>query len=517
MEMSAEPVRLEAGTDADASVEAAASRANRRALVTTDDLGISVSAELRLQPIDAGIKALFDVNPDEHLTIVERSLLMGLTTLASAAELTATDAARMRLEAAALKVADVAVELGKRHTEQSGAVETLVRMLIDDLRKSLADDRAEEQRVRGEFERHASEIAELAKKLDTNRETLEKKTLEAISDLSSAQSKAKEAMLEGTASTLKKLVDAKDPASAPALVKSIVDKAMSDMREQTAKGVGTLESRLQELLGEGAPFAAYIARIAREDAEKDLKRLEEALAQLREDILKERVRAEHDPTVKGPAYEDDILELLTPAAAIYGLTPQATGTLVGDTTDSKKGDHVLVDEDLVPRAAIEARARKNVSLREVLTELEGMAANRGVKVVAYFMRSTDYLPSGLGEFSRGLMPMTCKRLPGDVNAILAVIDPDDPGVAERLALVMYTIDRLAQAAGSGDYADAAERIEQALPCLEALVGHLAMFRSMKSGLTKARGEIDRVRSHVDELETTLRDDVEKVDAALRGA
>lgn len=288
------------------------------------------------------------------------------------------------------------------------------------------------------------------------------------------------------------------------------------MRATTAKNVAEWEKQLRALLGEGSPFADRIADLARQSASRDIKQIEALLDRLRTEVVTAKTRQEHDPNVKGVAYEDAILELTASAAAVYGLTVSPTGTQVGEEADSKKGDHVLLDESLNAVAAIEARARKGVGLKNLLDGLAATARNRGVRIIAYVARSTEYVPAGLGEFSRGRLPLTYKRIAGDTHAIIAIVDPDGSAVAERVALVMWFIDRLRQATDrSRSDADAVQRIESALPCLERMATHLSSFRAVKTGLTKASGQLAHVRGNVEQLETALKGDIARIEEILR--
>jgi hypothetical protein len=485
----------------------------RTATIELDDLGVSISAQVRLAGITSDVRALFEAAPQErHVDLIERALRFGLSLLAQATEITAADAARVKLAEAMDRVADAAERLDQRHEARTAELEKKIIGLVEQSRAAMSEARNEEQRVREEISRNADELGKAAKALDTSREDLEKKTGAACAGLLEAQGAARDAMLRRTEETLRKLVDPDDPMSAPTAIRGVVEKAASEMRQTTTKNVAELEGKVAGLLGEGSPFAERIAKLAREGAERDIKQVEELLDRLRVELLTDRTRQEHDPTVKGASYEDAVLGLLEPAADAYGLTVQPTAHEIGESAGSKKGDVVLVDENCLPRAAIEARARKNVSLRALLSELEGTATNRGVKIVAYFAHATDCLPSGLREFSRGNLPLTYKRLPNDVHALVAVVDPDDPTVAERLALVMWLIDRLSQSAGTqAGHREAAVRLQEAAPCLEQLMTHLGLFRTIKSGLTKSTGEIDKVRGNVQRLENLMKADLERLE------
>lgn len=490
----------------------------RHAVVDIDELGITVRAALRLAGCSAEVRDLFAATePELHTALVENALIVGLTTIASASEITASDAARAKLVDAADRVSDTLERFDRQHECRTSKLETCVTGLLEEARKAMKDGREEEKRLREEFARHCGEVATAAKAMEISRSDLERKTHEAMSDMIAAQSQAKDAMLKDAGETLRRLVDHEDPTSAPALIKTIIDKAAGDMRDTTVRNVAELEDKLNGLLGEASPFAERIAKLAREGAQRDLTQVLELLDKLRVDVITVRARQDHDPNVKGDNYEDDVLVLLEQGAGVYGLTPAKTGTELGESLGSKKGDHLLLDEALVPVAAIEARARKNVCSRELLSGMAATAVNRGVKIVAYFARSEDELPSGMGEFSRGRLPMTYKRLPDGVHALVCLIDPLAPTVPERLALVLWVIHRLReQSTEAPDDDNAVQRLAEALPCMVQLETHLRMFRAVKSSLTQAGTSISKAQAKVQEIEATLRADLAHVDDVLTG-
>jgi hypothetical protein len=490
----------------------------RQATVDMDQLGISVSAELRLTGATTEVRDLFSSTPpDEHVTIIENGLLIGLLTVATARDVEASDAARLKLAAAAERLGEVADRIGSDHDHRSTRLEKCVTSLVADTRQAIKDGRAEEQRVREELALRAEALTKAARAMDTTRAELEKRTNTAFSQMATAQTEAKEAMLKGTEATLRKLIDHTDPTSAPSLIKGVVEKAAVDMRATTAQNVAELEGKLNALLGEGSPFAERIAVLARDGAARDVKQVEELLDKLRQEVIVTRLREEHDPNIKGDSYEEDVLQLLEQAAGVYGMTATRTGTEVGEAVDSKKGDHLLLDECSTPVAAIEARARKGVGQRALLEGMQSTAVNRDVKIVAYFVRSDAELPTGLGEFSRGRMPMIYKRLPDELHALIAVIDPTSPSVPERLAVLLWVIHRLQEeVTSSGGEVDAGQRINEALPCLSQLEARLGAFRTVKSGLTKASGQINQVRGKVVELEGLLQGDVARIEDILAG-
>jgi hypothetical protein len=513
--MSATPIALPNEPD---SSEPRRLAPERYVVLDIDELGITVRAALRLTGPNADVRDLLQTTPTEqHASLVERAMIVGLTTIASASEVTAIDVARMKLVDAADRVTDTIERFDRQQEQRTSNLEICVKGLVEDTRKAMKDGRDEEKRLREEITRRSEELAKASKAMDVSRGELERKTSQAISDMVTAQGVAKDAMLKATEQTLRKLVDHDDPGSAPALIKNVVDNAASSMRDTTAKNVAELEDKLKGLLGEASPFAERIAKLAREGAERELKQVVDLLDKLRVDVIAARTRQDHDPNVKGDGYEDDVLDLLKDAASVYGLTPVKTGTEVGASLGSRKGDHLLLDEALVPVAAVEARARKNVTSRELLEGMAATAVNREVKIVAYFARSEDELPSGLGEFSRGRLPMTYKRLPDDVHALVCLIDPTQSTVPERLALVLWVIHRLREQAAVGPgNDDAAQRIEHALPCMAQLVTHLGMFRAVKSGLTQAGTAIQKAKGKIEEIEATLKVDVAHVDAVLNG-
>jgi hypothetical protein len=513
--MSATPVVLPEEPD---SSEPRRLAPERSVALDVDELGITVRAALRLTGPSADVRDLLQATPaEQRASLVERAMIVGLTMLAAASEVTATDAARLKLVEAADRVTDTMERFDRQQEQRTSNLETCVKGLVEDTRKAMTDGREEEKRLREELTRRSDELGKAAKAMDVSRGELERKTSQAVADMVTAQTAAKDAMLTGTEQTLRKLVDHDDPGSAPALIKNVVDSAAGSMRATTAKNVAELEDKLKGLLGEASPFADRIAKLAREGAERELKQVVDLLDKLRVDVIAARTRKDYDPNVKGGGYEDDVLALLQDAASVYGLTPVKTGMEIGASLASKKGDHLLLDEEQVPVAAIEARARKNVSARELLEGMADTAVNRGVKIVAYFARSEDELPSGLGAFSRGRLPMTYKRLPNDVHALVCLIDPTQSTVPERLALVLWVIYRLREQTASGaSRDDAAQRIEDALPCMAQLVTHLGMFRVVKSSLTQAGTSIQKAKAKIDDIEATLKTDVAHIDDVLNG-
>lgn len=488
----------------------------RTASLSLDDVGLTVKAELRLTGVTAEVRNLIAAAPiEQHPEIVENALTVGLTTIAMNADITANDAARMKLVESAEVLVETAEKISRENGERNAGMYKLVEDAVDQLRKQVSDGREEEQRLLSGVQRCAGDLTKAATSLNINAGDLERKTSKAVADMVAAQTAAKDSMVKDTGEALRKLVNQDDPTSAPALIKSVVDRAAKDMRAASEKSVDGLETKLKELVGDTSPLVKKLAKLAREEAERDNRRMVEELDKLRTELIVVRTRVEHDPSVKGDNYEGDVLELLSAAAAVYGLTAERTGTEEGDDIRSKKGDHLLFDESLERVAAIEARARKNVAARDLWKGMSATATNRGVKVVAYFVRCEEELPRGLDEFSRGRMPLQYKRLPDDVHAIVVLIDPNSPTVAERLALVMWLIEKLRVSAAKGHAADGAvERIESALPCLERLAARLRTFTVIKGGLTRSGSEIKKTREQVDELEDLLKDDLGRIEEIL---
>ena len=490
----------------------------RVATVAVDELGISIHANLRITGVTKDVGDLFRVAPPaDCATLLERAIVVGATTIAATAELTATDAARNKLAATAEAVEMNLRRLADTHERHMASVEQRIKAELDALRQQVKDGREQDQQLRGEILRSQREINKAATEMNVSRSELQEKATKAIGELVDAQTKTKDFVVRGTEQALRKLVDDKDPASAPALIKGVVDSAATDMRETTKTNVAELEAKLTALLGEGSPLVARVATLVRESTEREIKRLEEQLDRLRTDVIAARTRDKHDPNVRGDGYEDNVLDLLGAGSAVHGWTVIGTGTETGDEARSKKGDHLILDQSNEAIAAVEARARKNVSARALFDGLCATAANRGVKIVAYFASSSDELPTGMGEFSRGRVPVHHKQLPDGVHALATVIDPTSDTVIERLALVLWFISQLHEQAHSGALDDnAAARINRALPCLAHLETRLSVFRGVKGGLTSARGTIDRVRSSIVELETWLGDDLSRVIAILNG-
>jgi chemotaxis protein histidine kinase CheA len=487
----------------------------RRATVVVNDLGIVVRADMLITPAPKDVRDLFaKATPEQQPGLVERALVIGATTLATTAELDAISAANTKLEASM----DLVERSISRLDERAAAFDLKVDQYLKEMREQAGDAREEEQRLRAEMRSAQEELTKAAKEMNLTREQMEKKTGEAITDLASSQQKAREAAAETVTEAVRKLVDPADPTAAPALMKNAVDKATNDLRQSTDKNVAEVRTKLGELLGEGSPFVASICQRVREDSEREIKRLEERLSSLRDEVITERTRHRHDPTVRGEAYEDDVLELVGDSCSVYGWTVTPTGTLIGDEAASRKGDHLLVDQQDQPVAAIEARARKNVSSRDLFKSLHGAATNRAVKIAVYMAASEAELPSGLGEFSRGRLPFHYKLLPDGIHALVTVIDRASDSVAERLALVLWFISQLHEQNASNDSDDelAARRIAQALPCIAQLQSRLVAFRAIKGTLTKAGGEVNRARVKVTGLEGELIADIEHLCEILAG-
>lgn len=490
----------------------------RVAIVEFDELGITVSANMRLSGVGAEVRALLESTPEERrVDVLESGLLVGLTTLSAASHIHAADAVHIKLADAADRVAEAAGQLGKDYHAHSKELSAQINTMLREVGKTLASDRELENRARRELRTHATELGKAAKALDVSRAELETRTQRLLNGLFKAQADAKDAMLKNVDAMLRRLVDETDPASAPRIVRGVVETATNEMRVSTEKNVKELETGVRELLGEKSPFANHIAKVAREGSERDLKNVLEILGKLRDDMLVARTREAHDPSVKGPAYEDAVLALVAPAAAVFELTVEPTGNQAGETANSKKGDLVLCDGEQRPVAALEARARKNVSQRELLKELGATAANRGVEVVAYVVQSAEHLPNGIGEFSCGQMPCSHKQLPGGVHALIAVVDPEAPAIAERVALIVWLVTRMARSVATHTGAgDVARTLLEALPHVERLITNLGLFRGIKGGLTKASGQIESVREAVERCENLLRVDVEALQQALGG-
>ncbi len=71
----------------------------RFAHVAVDDLGISVHASLRIRGVVKEVADLFELTPiDEHADLLEKVIVIGATTTVTTAEISAADAARVKLE-----------------------------------------------------------------------------------------------------------------------------------------------------------------------------------------------------------------------------------------------------------------------------------------------------------------------------------------------------------------------------------------------------------------------------------
>ncbi len=151
------------------------------------------------------------------------------------------------------------------------------------LRTQVADSGKQETELRQQIKDGQAEVVKAAKQLDVTREELEKRAGAAITTMVEAQAKAKEAVVNGTETALKKLMDKSDPASAPSLITGVMDKAAADMRETTNKNISGLVKDLSAQFGESSPLVERIAKLVREGAEAEIKRVEEQVEKLRSD------------------------------------------------------------------------------------------------------------------------------------------------------------------------------------------------------------------------------------------
>ena len=338
-----------------------------------------------------------------------RALIIGATNLATTAEIAATDTARMKLVQAVEAMLEHQEQAAERQEAHSKAAAEKIEAALRLLTTQVNTSSKQEIELRTQIKEGQAEVVKAAQQLNTTREQLEKNATDALTKLTEAQTKARDAIVKATEASLRKLMDKADPTSAPALITGIMDKAASDMRTTTSKNSDGLVKDLTKQFGESSPLVEKIARTVREGAEAEIKHATEQVEKLRAELLEQRTRTEHSPALRGDSYEEDLVELVNHGAAVYGWTVERTGNEIGGVAGSKKGDHLISDEDGMGVAAIEARARKGVSARAFYDGLRDTAKNRGTKIVLYFARNSDELPSGLGEFSRGRLPLHYKR------------------------------------------------------------------------------------------------------------
>ena len=490
----------------------------RSATIDVDDLGITIHADLRITGVMSEVRDMFSTTPlPEQPALLEKIIVTGATTVATAAEITAADALRIKLERSTDALIAAHERLVDRHETRAKEVTEQVESALRAIRTQLSDSRTQEEQLRKQLKEGQSEMIKVAKALDVSRTDLEQRVNAAIAKVTEAQTKAKDDVVKATDSALRKLMDKEDPGSAPALITTVMNTAAAEMRASTNKTVTDLTRDLTTAFGEDSPLVDRITKTVREGAETEIKRVEEQIDRLRSELLENRTRAQHSPHVIGNTYEDQIHDLVSEGASIHGWTVDRTGTNTGDSVDSKKGDHLLIDDCDQPIAAIEARARKKVSSRAFNEALRATAVNRGVKIVVYVARSTEDLPTGLGEFSRGLMPFHYKRLADGVHALATVIDPLSPTAVERLAMILWLVSEItAERPEQATQSDAVARIAQALPWVQQITTRLAAFTAIKTGLTKADGEIAKVRTKVTELQSTLTDELGVLEQILWG-
>ena len=489
----------------------------RTATVSTDDLGITIQAHLRITGVVSEVRDLFETTPPEmQADVLEKAIVIGATNLATVAEISAADATRMKLEQSTDRLLAAHSQILERQEARDKMVVERIDTALKALRTQVADSGKQEAELRKRVKDGQDEVVKAAKQLDVTRGEMEKRTTESIAKLVEAQTKAKDDVVKGTETALRKLMDTADPTSAPALITGVMDKAAADMRETTNKNIDGLVKDLTKQFGENSVLVEKIAKTVREGAEAEIKRVEEQVVKLREDVLERRTREEHSPNLQGESYEGDLLELFAEGTAVYGWTVERTGAEIGANAGSKKGDHLIMDETNQKVAAIEARARKGVSSRELYEDAVKTAANRGVKIVLYCARSVDDLPSGLGR-SRGVMPFSYKRVADGIHVLATVLDPTSQAVVERLAVVLWLVDRMhTQRPGRGTQHDAVDRIAQALPWVQQLSDRLRSFRTIKSGLTKTAGELGRVVDTVSDVEAKLTSDLKMLEQVLWG-
>jgi hypothetical protein len=492
--------------------------AARTASFSVDDLGVTVRADLRISGVVGEVRDLFAATPPtEQAALLEKVIIIGATTVATTAELSATDAARVKLAESATALVAAHDRLVEQHERREKEFSDRVDSLFQALRQQLSDSTTQEEQLRKQLKEGQEELVKAAKQLDVSRGDLERKALEAIAGVTEAQTKAKDEVIKGSEAALRKLLDRNDPTSAPSLIAGVMNKAATEMRETTSKNIAELVKELTAALGPDSPLIEKLAKIVLDGAEQEIKRVEQGVDRLRSDLIENRTRIECSPNLLGDTYETQVLELVGSGAGVHGWTVTPTGTVTGDHAASKKGDHLLTDENDTAIAAIEARARKNVSAREFYDGLLATAANRDVKIVVYMAKTVEDLPSGLGEFSRGRVPLHFKCLADGVYAIATVIDPTSPTVVERLAMVLWFVDRLRdQLPERGSEGDAVSRIAEALPYIQQTVARLSGFRAVKSGLTKTGTELQRVRTKVIELEAALAADLKLLEQILWG-
>lgn len=489
----------------------------RTATVAVDALGITVTADLRIRGVVKEVAELFEMTPtDEHPDLLERVIVIGATTAVTTAEISATDTARMKLEQSADRLVAAHERVLERQDTRDKALTERIESHLTALRTQVADNGKQETQLRQQIKDGQTEVVKVAKQLDVSREELEKRAGAAIAMTVEAQTKAKDEVIKGTETALKKLMDKNDPTSAPALITSVMDKAAADMRETTGRNVSELVNGLSKQFGENSPLVEKIAKTVREGAEAEIKRVEEQVEKLRSELLEQRTRQQHKPNLRGDSYEADLLELFSEGAGVYGWTVDRTGATIGDNAGSKKGDHILTDETDQKVAAIEARARGGISSRLFYESAISTAENRGVKIIIYCARNIDDLPSGLKAFSRGYLPFSYK-CPDGVHVIATVIDPASETVVERLAVLLWLVDRMnRQRPEHASQSDAVDRIAQALPWVQQLADRLRSFRTIKSGLTKTSTELKRVVETVTDVETKLTADLKMLEQVLSG-
>jgi hypothetical protein len=479
-----------------------------------DDFGLTVTGSLRVPRPDARVRALFEGCPaDARRELAERALSLGADVLASAAEVSASDHSRLKLEESARRLGDLLEEL---HGTPNVLREQL-RSVVEDARRILADGREEERRVRETLAKNADALGVAAGRLQTTSAAVEAKTLAAVGTMQKSLRESQSSTLDSVEKALAALASPENPAGAPAVIGRIVTEATTRLRGDTAQHLQQLELHVRELLGGSSPLASQVARIAREGAERDLKQVNETLVRLQDTVVRTdvaaAVRLTHDPVVKGDDYESVIGTLFGVAATAYGATVEPTGSVTGDDGSSKKGDWLVVDDAGVPTAAIEARHRRGVSTKDVMASLAGTVKTRGVKVAAYVVPTEDHLPAGVREKARGSLPFTLRQGPDGAAYLIAVVDPTSETVAERVAVLLWAIMRLAVALRRrDDAATAQDTLDEVAARLSAMVLTLGRFRQIKGGLTKTENALHDVRAHVDALSKALHDEID----AMRG-
>jgi hypothetical protein len=121
----------------------------------------------------------------------------------------------------------------------------------------------------------------------------------------------------------------------------------------------------------------------------------------------------------------------------------------------------------------------------------------------------------LREKTRGELPFTLKQGPDGAAYVIAVVNPTSQAVAERVAVLLWALMRLASALRRHDDVDTGqEKLDEVAARLSSIVMTLGRFRQIKGGLTKTENALHDVRRHVDAMCDALNGEIDAMRALV---